>query len=56
MNDTVYFDNLSWNSSDLVACRNAACIVLDTYGVNVLIELSNECAFGNLDISDLLED
>lgn len=50
------YKDLSWNSSDLIACKNAASMVLDCYGVDALIALDNKCAFGSFDVSSLLND
>lgn len=50
------FKDLSWNTSDLLACKQAANMVLDYYGVDALIALNNECAFGSFDVSSLLND
>lgn len=49
------FNDMSWNSDDLIACSNAADIIASDYGVDVLIELDNKGCFGNLDITPIID-
>ena len=49
-----YYRDLSWDSQDLIACKNAVRIIADLYGLEEVSALDAEYAFGNLDVEAVL--
>lgn len=59
LKETVFIDmciyrDVSWNENDLLACSQAASIILPDYGVDILIELDDIGCFGSFYINSLI--
>ena len=51
-----YYRDLSWDSQDLIACKNAVRIIADLYRLEEVSALDAEYAFGNLDVEAVLSE
>ena len=51
-----YYKDMSWDSHDLIACKNAVRIIADLYGLEEVSALDAEHAFGNLDVEAVLSE
>ena len=48
--------DLSWDSQDLIACKNVVRFIANQYGLDEVSALDAEYAFGNLDVEAVLSE
>lgn len=51
-----YYKDLSWDSQDLIACKNVVRFIVNLYGLDEVSALDAEHAFGNLDVDAVLSE
>jgi hypothetical protein len=52
----VTFNDYSWNTEDLLQCKNAVRQIVNQYGLEAILELDEQYKFGSLDIRSVLEE
>ena len=51
------YNGITWNSKDLLSCKNALIILLkEGTSIEVIYELELKDMFGSLDVSDVIEE